>query len=1084
MGVYQKQIPLNEILTMSTNLPNNFIERAATIDEVLSDKFVTIESNDESQKIASEKIEKWCKHSLGGDWKQFTKRLMRDGYGVDFVLDRFAGASFSSLHSKPLWFYDSEWIFDFLTSVGSLNNEVKVTEKFPFIDLYLNLISESTCKLKYLILEKSDLAFSAKAINDLMLDLLSRVSELCEDAIYCEFKKFKIVIQSIEEFPDDVGLQNPIYQKFLFYMRNEGFKSLFNEKPVLLRLIAVTTRQWIEAQQELISRLNEDRCVVAKVIGESIDDLIVCNVKTGLSDLHNSGKSVCILEFSGSKKIVYKPKNLKIDKFWEELIDRLNLDSPDILLRAPRVINKGEYGWVEYIEFIECCDPLQVTSFYKKLGALLAIFHILAASDMHFENIIASGENPIAIDLEMLFQVSFLDSENTAVSKSAVQLAASKTVDSVLSVGLLPNFIKSTGGKIYTSGGVSNSARTIRKKNWKFTNTDQMNFEYISLEFKGYSNLPIKNSSNDLFAANIESFIFGFREYSQYLISIRDVFGLDWLLRNTSRLYSRKVIRPTNFYSGLVSRLSNHSSMTDGVEWSCDLDFMSRFFNWDLSVDAMWPILKSERLALSELNIPIFLFSVNGGNLTDGFSNICEIQCKTGIERVVDRFLAYNQLEIDWQCDVIKSSAISSSIYQSLIPLSPVLVDKSNSLALQEFFLGEATVIGEALLASAVCTDNSIAWIGMDWLGGSNHSQLSPLGFDLYNGNAGIALFLAALSKEAGDLRFQNAAINAFSELRKIINGSGAQIYARRIGLGGGVGLGSLIYSLATISELIEADVLIRDSERCAELITSELIQSDRNLDLLSGTAGAILGLLKLYKVSASDIALSTAIECAEHLLSLPMYDNGPAASWLTAGVEHTPLTGISHGASGFAYALIYLSKVSGQDKFAEFGIKCLNYEGSQFNQIFGNWPDYRLGVPPSEKYKVCQWCNGAVGIGLSRLAISKFKIANETNLQADIIKALEASNRYGQKNLDTLCCGELGEIEFLMEKNKAEEDNLDLIKLKLLNIVKRAHSSGGYQFGGGPNTFHLSLFRGVSGVGYTLLRMVNNKLPNLLILE
>lgn len=1084
MDVYPKQILPNEILVMNTNLPINFIERVATIDEVLSDEFVTIESNYESQKIANQKLQKWCKHSAGGDWQQFNKRLMRDGYEVDFILGRFAGARFLSHHSKPLWFYDSEWVLDCLTSHDDIKNEVEVTENFPFIDLYLNLISASTCKLKQLIVDGSDLSFSKKAINDLMLDLLSRVSELCEDAIYGEFKKFKISIQSLDVFVGDIESQNQIYLKFLFYMRNQGFKTLFNEKPVLLRLISVVTRQWIEAQQELMCRFSEDKCAIAKIIGENKDDLIVCDIKTGLSDLHNSGKSVSILDFGGNRKIVYKPKNLKIDEFWKELIDRLNLDSPDILLRAPSVINKGQYGWVEHIEFIECCDSTQVSNFYKKLGALLAIFHILAASDMHFENIIASGENPVAIDLEMLFQVSFLDSENTAISKSAVQLAATKAVDSVLSVGLLPNFIKSTGGKIYSSGGASNSARTIRKKNWKFTNTDQMNFEYISLDFPGHSNLPIKNSSIDLFATNIEGFILGFREYSQYLISIRDVFGLDWVIRNTSDLYSRKVIRPTNFYGGLISRLSNHASMTNGVDWSCDLDFMSRFFNWDLPVDPMWPILKGERLALAGLNIPIFLFSINGDNLTDGFSDICEIQCKSGVERVVERFLAYDELEIDWQCDVIKSSAISSSVYQSLIPLSPVLVEKSNSLVIQEFFLGEAKVIGEALLASAVCTDNSIAWIGMDWLGGSNHSQLSPLGFDLYNGNSGIALFLAALSKETGDLRFQNAAINAFSELRKNINGSASQIYARRIGLGGGVGLGSLVYSLATTSELIESDVLIRDSERCAELMTSELIKSDQNLDVLSGAAGAILGLLKLYKVSGSDIALSKAIECAEHLLSLPVYENGPSASWLTAGVGHMPLTGMSHGASGFAYALIYLSKVSGQDKFAKFGIKCLNYEDSQFNKIFCNWPDYREGVPPSDKYKVCQWCNGAVGIGLSRLAISKFKIANETNLQADIIRALEALNRYGQKNLDTLCCGELGEIEFLLEKNKGNEGNSDLIKSKVLNIIERAHGSGGYQFGGGPSAFHLSLFRGVSGVGYTLLRMVNNKLPNLLILE
>jgi lantibiotic modifying enzyme len=50
--------------------------------------------------------------------------------------------------------------------------------------------------------------------------------------------------------------------------------------------------------------------------------------------------------------------------------------------------------------------------------------------------------------------------------------------------------------------------------------------------------------------------------------------------------------------------------------------------------------------------------------------------------------------------------------------------------------------------------------------------------------------------------------------------------------------------------------------------VAADLIAADKHLDVLGGSAGAILALLRLYNVSRSDDVLRCATKCGEHLLA------------------------------------------------------------------------------------------------------------------------------------------------------------------------------------------------------------------------
>ena len=53
-----------------------------------------------------------------------------------------------------------------------------------------------------------------------------------------------------------------------------------------------------------------------------------------------------------------------------------------------------------------------------------------------------------------------------------------------------------------------------------------------------------------------------------------------------------------------------------------------------------------------------------------------------------------------------------------------------------------------------------------------------------------------------------------------------------------------------------------------------------------------------------------------------------------------------------------------------------------------------------------------------------------------------------------------------------------------LYSVLINKKNTGSYKWDYGPTKFNIGLFKGLSGVGYTMLRMAGEDLPNLLIWE
>jgi type 2 lantibiotic biosynthesis protein LanM len=439
--------------------------------------------------------------------------------------------------------------------------------------------------------------------------------------------------------------------------------------------------------------------------------------------------------------------------------------------------------------------------------------------------------------------------------------------------------------------------------------------------------------------------------------------------------------------------------------------------------------------------------------------------------------------EIRWQVEVIREN--TRSLAGSAAPGQTQLVEPAPiaSRPDKKVFIKEADNIAEELSRYAIRRGPGAAWIGLDCLGDAEVFQLVCLGPELYNGVSGIALFLAAHAYVTGHRPSAELALAGVSYLRKNLKSRNAARMARSLGIGGATGLGSIVYGLTVMAKFLENDDLHADAHLAAKLFTDELIAADRQLDVIGGSAGAILGLLRLYRDSQSTEVLNRAIKCGEHLIAQDRLGPEGLRSWVGQGSGSRTLNGMSHGAAGFAYALASLASASGRNDFARAAAECIAFENSSYDDGRNNWPDLRTEGQPSWP---CQWCHGATGIGLARIAMAKRTGADPEKLVNDVRKAVEGAMKGWPGSVDTLCCGALGSVEFFCEAGDVlgREDLREVASRRLMTVLESAASKGDYRWNNGKRNFNLGLFRGLAGVGYTSLRQADRTLPNVLTWE
>ena len=305
---------------------------------------------------------------------------------------------------------------------------------------------------------------------------------------------------------------------------------------------------------------------------------------------------------------------------------------------------------------------------------------------------------------------------------------------------------------------------------------------------------------------------------------------------------------------------------------------------------------------------------------------------------------------------------------------------------------------------------------------------------------------------------------------------------AGMMGIGGAAGLGSVAYSLLHVSRLLDDPALLEDARRVADLITEDLIASDRVLDVIGGAAGALLSLLALHEARPDRRILERAIACGGRLIEARTPTEAGLRAWVTD--EGLRTTGFSHGTAGIAYALLRLYEHTRDARFLEAAEEAVAYEDTQYSPENRNWVDFREPGEPAYQW---QWCHGAPGIGLARLG--GLGVLDTEQVREDIELAVQTTVEFGVQGVDHPCCGNLGRAELLLSAGRrlARPELEEAARANAWRVVSRAERTGGF-------VLHPMLprqvdnpgfFQGKAGIGYELLRMARpDLLPSVLLWE
>jgi lantibiotic modifying enzyme len=226
--------------------------------------------------------------------------------------------------------------------------------------------------------------------------------------------------------------------------------------------------------------------------------------------------------------------------------------------------------------------------------------------------------------------------------------------------------------------------------------------------------------------------------------------------------------------------------------------------------------------------------------------------------------------------------------------------------------------------------------------------------------------------------------------------------------------------------------------------------------------------------------------DCARQLVANAV-EAGDGIGWNTTLPAWQPLAGFSHGASGMAHALIHAGSTLGEPRYTETALTALRYERSTFDASRHNWPDFRIlgnESRPEQPSVMWAWCHGAPGVGLARLAALAH--VNDPELARDLDTALGSTAVFGFGGNDSLCHGDLGNLELFLRARELGRTGIweRTLALESSRLVERI-SRGEWRCGIPGAIETPGLMMGLAGIGYGLLRLgATRDVPSLLSLE
>ncbi len=384
-------------------------------------------------------------------------------------------------------------------------------------------------------------------------------------------------------------------------------------------------------------------------------------------------------------------------------------------------------------------------------------------------------------------------------------------------------------------------------------------------------------------------------------------------------------------------------------------------------------------------------------------------------------------------------------------------------------FVDAAEAIGRDIVTGAIWHAGTCSWIGVStdpaeaW-----RTEYRALGPSVYDGTAGVGLFLAELAVATGDAGARRTAVGALRHASRRAE--------RRAGFQAG-SLG-IAWAATRAAALLDEEELWEGARRL-----SAPPAADGCPDVVLGVAGSTLAQLALAAVLDRPALVDEACAGGERLLALATVTRH-GWSWASPDrPRRRPLCGLSHGAAGIGWALLELWAATGDERFRTGAEGAFAYERSWLDEDSGTWPDLRIGGQrrgargrgPSPT--VGSWCHGEAGIAVTRLRAAELLGPEPYEAEAEIAldatrRDLEAAIPYEVEDL-TICHGAAGSADVLLSGGHGA------VAIDLGHAALERHAMTGRWPCGPLGGTSPSLFRGLAGIGWWYLRLHDPAIPS-----
>lgn len=868
------------------------------------------------------------------------------------------------------------------------------------------------------------------------------------------------------------------FWSFIETLREPGTAlGILGRYPVLARHLVEHLARWEEVALEMLRRLIADWEEIRRCLGPETDPGLLVEAQGGQGDPHRGGRSVFLLRFASGFRLVYKPKSLAVDAAFQSLLQWINDQGFEPEFRLLRLLDRGPYGWLEFVEPAPCVAPEQVRRFYQRQGAYLALLYLIEGTDFHHENLIAAGEYPVLVDLETLFHPEVNRRELLPFSEGP----NAPPGDSVLRIGLLPQRVwgnaERVGVDLSGLGAAPGTNATVQYWGAVAASTDEMHFGPKEADLPATSNRPTLQGEEVSFLEHAEDILDGFRQLYGLLREHREE-----LLSSRGPLTAfadaevRVIFRQTKGYFGLLVESFHPYTLASALDRA---RFLDRLWAAVEEQPFIVPLVILEHQDLEKGDIPFFatrpgsrdLWTSSGDRIPDFFPD-------TGLERVARRLARFGDADRERQEWLIRGTfSVVRMERGSDRPGYPFR--ESAEPATREQLLEAARAAAERLASLAFEEDGRAQWMSVEYVSTGNWA-FRPVQPDFYLGLPGIAFALGYVGDLLGEERYTRLARLALASQRQILADRPSAVTA----VGAFNGWGGLIYTLTHLGVLWNDPALLDEAEALALGLGPE-IERDEHSDLIVGAAGCLMALLELHEVRPSEALWQLALRCGERLLERAQpLDHG--AGWVVAITGPRPIAGISHGAAGIALSLLALWHRSGDERFRKTALAALEYERSLYSPRHRNWPDLRQGAeelaePGETELYPCSWCHGAPGIGLARTAGLPY--LDDPAVRDEIRAAVETTLAEGFGKNHSLCHGDLGNLDLPLEVARATGDaELQARVGRIAGGILQGIETHGWLYGLSAGAEPLGLMVGLAGIAYGLARLAApERLPSVL---